>query len=168
MSGELLPIWAQGNLVLTRSLFKQIEAHALESYPSECCGFVHGPSNEPLKLTHITREENQADKYHNLDPFRFPRTSKTYFKINELRAMRAFEEGVKNGQPIKVIYHSHCDTGAYFSAEDTATFSSGGELMWPCAFIVVSVAKGEIIDRKLWVHIPGKDEFKESLLTIVE
>ncbi len=90
-----------------------------------------------------------------------------YFKINELRAARAFEAGAKAGRPIKVIYHSHCDAGAYFSAEDAATFSSEGQLMWPCAFIVVSVVDGEVRDRRLWVHREGSDAFDESTLELV-
>ena len=105
---------------------------------------------------------NEADKYHALDPEHFPRTSRTYFKINELRAARAFEAGEKGGRPIKVIYHSHCDAGAYFSAEDAATFARDGALQWPCAFVVISVVAGEVVDRKLWVHLPGTDDFREG------
>ena len=41
---------------------------------------------------------------------------------------RAFEAGESSGRPIKVIYHSHCDAGAYFSAEDAATFAAEGDL----------------------------------------
>ena len=87
-----------------------------------------------------------------------------YFKINELRAAKAFDAGDKSGRPIKVIYHSHCDAGAYFSQEDAATFASDNMLMWPCAFIVVSVQDGQIADKKLWVHVPGSNDFRESTL----
>ena len=38
--------------------------------------------------------------------------------------------------------------------------------MWPCAFIVVSVLEGELADTKLWVHVPGSNEFRESTLTV--
>jgi proteasome lid subunit RPN8/RPN11 len=96
----------------------------------------------------------------------FPRTSREYFKINELRAARAFESAEKAGEPIKVIYHSHCDAGAYFSAEDAATFASDNVLMWPCAFIVVSVQGGKVAETKLWVHKPGTNDFRESTLHI--
>lgn len=165
MSGDDKP-WIAGNLTIDAKVMADIEAHALACYPSECCGFVSGPaSNAPL-LSGSVREENEADKYHKLDPETFPRTSATYFKINELRAARAFEQGEKSGQPIKVIYHSHCDTGAYFSAEDAATFATDNTLMWPCAFIVVSVVEGKIADHKLWVHKPGTNDFVASSLTI--
>ena len=117
-------------------------------------------------LSSAQREVNEADKFHKLDPLTFPRTARTYFKINELRAARAFDAGEKNGAPIKVIYHSHCDAGAYFSAEDAATFASDATLMWPCAFIVVSVQQGKIAEKKLWVHVPGSNGFVESTLTV--
>jgi proteasome lid subunit RPN8/RPN11 len=161
MSGEP---WIAGDLQLTAALLAELHQHALECYPNECCGFISGPRDEPQQLRKAQRETNEADKFHKLDPITFPRTGKTYFKINELRAARAFEQGDKSGEPIKVIYHSHCDAGAYFSAEDAATFASQNTLMWPCAFIVVSVQAGEVVDTKLWVHVPGSNDFRESTL----
>ena len=166
MSGELFP-WISGDLEIDKSVMDAIEQHALECYPSESCGFVFGPAERPSLLDEARREENEADKYHALDPVTFPRTSKTYFKINELRAARTFEQGEREGRPVKVIYHSHCDAGAYFSDEDAATFANGGQLMWPCAYIVVSVMDGKIAERRLWVHVPGTNHFEESTLTVV-
>ena len=165
MSGDALP-WVAGDLTIDEALMREIEAHALECYPSESCGFVFGPVDRPSLLDGMRREDNEADKYHELDPVTFPRTSKTYFKINELRAARIFDEGRREGRPVKVIYHSHCDAGAYFSEEDAATFARDRQLMWPCAYIVVSVMDGRVADRRLWVHVPGTNAFEESTLTI--
>lgn len=158
--------WIRGELRISRALMDELEAHALATYPSECCGFVTGPANEPDLLDGAERMENEADKYHKLDPETFPRTSRTYFKINEMKALKAFDEGEKRGRPVKVIYHSHCDAGAYFSAEDAATFASGGQLMWSCAFIVISVQDGRVAESRLWVHVPDTNDFRESTLTI--
>lgn len=167
MSGDDERPWIRGNLEIHHTVLEAVETHALESYPSESCGFLAGPADPASLLDEARRAVNEADKYHALDPERFPRTSKTYFKINELKAARAFESGDEEGRPIKVIYHSHCDAGAYFSEEDAATFASEGELMWPCAFLVVSVVDGEVKDRKLWVHTPGTDAFEESSLEVL-
>ena len=38
--------------------------------------------------------------------------------------------------------------------------------MWPAAFIVVSVMAGKVVDTKLWVHVPGSNDFRESTLTV--
>jgi len=158
--------WIGGDLIAARALLDEIGRHAVECYPSECCGLVAGPADEPALLDRVIRETNEADKYHALDPETFPRTSRTYFKINELRASRAFEEGEASGDPIKVIYHSHCDTGDYFSAEDAATFARDGQLTWPCAFLVVSVVGGNVEGSRLWAHVPGTDRFEEAQLTV--
>jgi proteasome lid subunit RPN8/RPN11 len=158
--------WIEGDLEISPAVMAELEAHALACYPSECCGFVSGPADQVARLDAAQREQNEADKYHALDPETFPRTARTYFKINELRAAKAFDAGEKSGRPIKVIYHSHCDAGAYFSKEDSATFAADGVLMWPCAFIVVSVQDGKIAETKLWVHIPGSNDFRESTLTV--
>jgi len=166
MSGDNAAAWIKGDLTIARDVLDALHAHALETYPSECCGFASGPAGDAKLVSASVREVNEADKYHKLDPITFPRTSATYFKINELRAAKAFDQGEKAGQPIKVIYHSHCDAGAYFSQEDAATFASDNMLMWPCAFIVVSVMKGEVKDTKLWVHVPGTNGFAESTLTV--
>jgi proteasome lid subunit RPN8/RPN11 len=168
MSGETQTRpWIEGNLEIAADVLAELQEHALACYPSECCGFVSGPAAQPARLDASQREENEADKYHRLDPETFPRTSRTYFKINELRAAKAFDAGDGAGRPIKVIYHSHCDAGAYFSREDAATFASAdGLLMWPCAFIVVSVQGGKVVETKLWVHVPNTPDFRESTLTV--
>ena len=160
--------WIAGSLTIRSKVMEAIEQDALRCYPSEACGFVFGPADEPELLDEMRVEENEADKYHKLDPETFPRTSEMYFKINELRAARTFEQASADGRPLKVIYHSHCDAGAYFSDEDAATFAHDGQLMWPCAFIVVSVVDGEAKDRKLHVHVPGTDGFAESELRVLE
>lgn len=162
--------WIASDLTISTDVMEAIEAHALETYPSECCGFVFGPADAPAHLDEAKREENEADKYHRLDPETFPRTSTTYFKINELRATRTLDAAAEAGRPLKVIYHSHCDAGAYFSEEDAATFAHQGQLMWPCAFIVVSVQRqgGEpaVVEHKLWLHVPGSGDFREGALTV--
>lgn len=164
MSGE--KPWIAGELVIERGVLAELHAHALEAYPNECCGFVYGPASEPSLLSRSTRQENEADKYHERDPVNFPRTARTYFKIHELKAGQAFDAGNAAGEPIKVIYHSHCDAGAYFSPEDAATFASDNQLMWDCAFIVVSVMQGKVGETKLWVHVPGSNDFRESSLRV--
>jgi len=122
----------------------------------------------PISLVDAaSREVNEADKYHRLDPAQFPRTSREYFKIHELRAAKAFDRGAAEGRPVKVIYHSHCDAADYFSAEDAATFAADGQLTWPCAFLVVSVMAGAPVSQRLWVHVPGTNDFTEAELRIV-
>lgn len=143
--------WLSGGLTFTEDVINAVIEDAITCYPDESCGFVAGPGSVPLHCDQVFREENEANKYNDLDPERFPRRGDTYFKINELRASRLFDSCADQGTPIKVIYHSHCDAGAYFSEEDAATFAHGGQLTWPVAFLVTSVEDGTFNDQKLWV-----------------
>lgn len=166
MNIHLTP-WIAGKLSIVAAAMERIEADAKQRYPSESCGFVRGPAAEVALLDEAIVVPNEADRYHALDPIAFPRTSNTYFKIDELKAMRQFERSAAEGRPIKVIYHSHCDAGAYFSDEDAATFARDGELMWPCAFLVVSVYGGEVRDRQLWIYQASDRSFINSSLRVV-
>ena len=87
--------------------------------------------------------------------------------MHELRAAKAFERGREAGRPVKLVYHSHCDAGDHFSAEDSATFAHDGQLTWPCAYLVVSVRDGRAVSQRVWVHVPGTNDFREAALTIV-
>lgn len=160
--------WIAGPIHLRRSVLEAIRAHAAESYPSECCGLAAGPAEPAPLVDEAWRETNEADRYHALDPEHFPRTSQTYFKMNELRARRAFDRGAIAGRPVKVVYHSHCDSSAAFSAEDAATFAHEGQLTWPAAFLVVRVDQGVPRESRLWVHVPDTNDFAESELVLVD
>lgn len=160
--------WVRAPLSIRRSVLEAMREHARRDYPSEACGFVVGPRSEPALLDESRPEANEADRYHARDPETFPRTSREYFKINGLRAQRALDESATSERPIKVLYHSHCDAGDYFSAEDAATFASDGELAWPVAFVVISVMSGVPVSQRLWVHREGTGEFEERALTVVD
>ncbi|MCS6857966.1 MAG: Mov34/MPN/PAD-1 family protein [Deltaproteobacteria bacterium] len=160
------PLWTFGPIAMPLEALALIRSHAESTYPSECCGFGAGPAAIPELVDEVFPEVNEADRYHAIDPIRFPRTSRTYFKINEIRAQKLFKEAAARGRPIKLIYHSHCDAGDYFSAEDAATFVQEGVLTWPCAFLVVSVRNGCAVSERLWVHVEGSDRFEQAPLLI--
>lgn len=166
--------WVKGGLRARRSLLAEVEAHALAEYPSEACGYLYGPAGDAGALSGSVRERNEADRYHALDPVTFPRTSRMYFKMNELRLGRAFDERERAGEPIKVIYHSHCDAGSYFSREDADTFAAeppdGGprQLMWPTSFLVVSVIEGSLAGHTLWAWSPERQQFVEAAFEVMD
>ena len=72
-------------------------------------------------------------------------------------------ENRANGTPVKVLYHSHLDVGAYFSDTDAAAAKMGGdEPAYDLAFLVTSVRNGEVDDRKLFVWSPTSRAFVEA------
>jgi adenylyltransferase/sulfurtransferase len=54
----------------------------------------------------------------------------------------------RDSSPIRVLYHSHPDHGAYFSDEDRARAMAWDEPSYPGAcYLVVSVVAGRVDDR---------------------
>ena len=69
---------------------------------------------------------------------------------------RALADGDAGGVPVKVVYHSHCDCGAYFSKEDQLVASPDGAPVLPVAYLVTSVRTGGLVDdHKLFVFRDG-------------
>lgn len=167
--------WIRGPIRVTREVMEAVRAHAKEAYPSECCGFMSGPASDPPRVDASERAVNEADRYHALDPEQFPRTSRDYFRLSNKDFNRARRAGREAARPVKVVYHSHCDSaregfvaGDYFSAEDAETFAREGRLWVPCAFVVVGVVAGRALGQRLWVHRAGTNDFEERALTIAE
>ena len=115
-----------------------IVADARACYPLEACGLiVRRPDGELATLPC----KNLQDRYHALDPTAWPRTARAAFRLNELEIARAAERG----EALVSIYHSHCDVGAYFSAEDARCAAPEGEPLYPgVAYLVVSVMSGDL------------------------
>ena len=89
--------------------------------------------------------ENRANKLHALDPETYPRTGRMYFDIDplEVRA-RDRRRARPRGEPVKVLYHSHLDAGAYFSETDAAATKMGEtSRAYDLAYLVTSVRRRE-------------------------
>jgi proteasome lid subunit RPN8/RPN11 len=112
--------------------------------------------------------ENRAAKLHKLDPVAYPRTARMYFDVDPLKFQRLIEAGEGDGRPVKVLYHSHLDAGAYFSETDAQAATMGGpEPSFDLAYLVTSVMKGAIDKRALFIWDPTSSSFVESPLEIV-
>lgn len=156
------PGWLDSPLRLARAVLADVDAHAREQYPSESCGFLTGPAADTGLVDAGQRAVNLADKYHKVDPETFPRTSREFYMIDARVIQKSFEQGDSSGRPVKVIYHSHCDCGAYFSAEDRAGAAPEGQLSYPAVYLVTSVREGGVVDdHRLfsfrdggWVEVP--------------
>ncbi len=91
--------------------------HARTWYPGECCGVLISVAGSEDVIDAVCMD-NLQDKYHELDPEDFPRTSRDAFKINERAYARLSEDLAEEKKRILAIFHSHIDCGAYFSEED--------------------------------------------------
>lgn len=175
--------WAKDGVRIPRTVLDEIEAHAREAYAGglekdggfegeEACGVIDGAAGN-LDADRARRLPNLANRYHAMDPEEYPRTGRMYFLIDPLKFARAVREGEGEGRPIKVLYHSHLDCGAYFSETDAQTALAGGdEPSYDLAFLVVSVrgdGKGggaHVDDRKLFVWGLTEKKFVEAPLVV--
>jgi [CysO sulfur-carrier protein]-S-L-cysteine hydrolase len=163
--------WVSGNLVVPRSVLRQVDAEAERAYArdEESCGFLVGPVKEGRRLDGIVPMTNRANALHRLDPEQYPRTGRTYFDIDSMKFEGAIRRGDAEGRPVKVLYHSHLDAGAYFSPTDAEVAKMGqGEPPWDLAYLVTSVRHGQVDDRKLFVWEAAARGFVESRLEVEE
>jgi proteasome lid subunit RPN8/RPN11 len=163
--------WALGELVVARSVLDRVDDEARRAYANdeESCGFLVGPAADGRRVDGIVPMVNRANALHRLDPETYPRTARMYFDIDSMKFESAIRRGDAEGRPVKVLYHSHLDAGAYFSATDAEVAKMGqGEPPWDLAYLVTSVRAGGVDDRKLFVWDPASRSFVESRLEVEE
>jgi proteasome lid subunit RPN8/RPN11 len=161
--------WIKGGVRIPDAILSKVdeEARAAFGRDEESCGFLLGPASDALLVDAIVPMENRANKLHRLDPETYPRTGRMYFDIDPLKFERAVREGEANGRPVKVLYHSHLDVGAYFSETDAQAATAGGnEPTYDLAYLVTSVCGGVVDERKLFVWDGELKRFVEAALTV--
>jgi proteasome lid subunit RPN8/RPN11 len=163
--------WANGDLAVSQAVIVRVDEEARLAYErdEESCGFLVGPATEARYVDGVVPMVNRANALHRLDPETYPRTGRTYFDIDSMKFESAIRRSEAEGRPVKVLYHSHLDAGAYFSATDAEVAKMGqGEPPWDLAYLVTSVVRGRVDARKLFVWSPAAKEFVESPLVVRE
>jgi [CysO sulfur-carrier protein]-S-L-cysteine hydrolase len=129
-------------VALTPEEFARVEAQAVAEYPAECCGVVLARASTPERLFLPCR--NIQDELNRKDPERHPRNARTAYYIDP-RDLLTIGRREAEGFRVATIYHSHIDTGAYFSETDKRNALVNGEPAYPDAiYVVVSVMGGRV------------------------
>ena len=151
---------------MAKEVLERVAEHARTSYgkDEEACGYLTGPSADALLCDESVPLVNLANRYHQMDPETYPRTGRTYFLIDPLKFERAVAAGKTNGRPVRVLYHSHLDVGAYFSETDAAAATMGGDKPSydGLFYLVTSVRNGTVDDHKLFEWDPTTKKFVET------
>ncbi len=143
---------------LSRTAFAAVIAHALETYPEECCGVILGGDGGD----EVHRLVNIQNRLHIADPETFPRDARTAYTMDPKELDSVLEQAERKGLALKAIYHSHPDHDAYFSAEDKACATPFGEPTYPdTAQIVTSVMSGSVGRVAVYVWNPDAEDFVE-------
>ncbi len=162
--------WIKGSLRIDGRVLERVFAEARAAYArdEESCGLLVGPASDPLWVDGVVPMENRANKLHALDPETYPRTGRMYFDLNPLVFEREVKEREAKGHPVKVLYHSHLDVGAYFSETDAAAATMGGEEpTYDLVYLVTSVRKGVVDDHKTFVWSPESRGFVPAHVEVI-
>lgn len=124
-----------GDVALPEALLRAIYDHAREGYPDEVCGLLLGPRGA---VDEVRRCENRQNALHAEDPVYFPRDARTAYNFGPADLF-FLDRSLRGDRPAQIIYHSHVDVGAYFSAEDALAAAPDGELLYPVDYLVVDV-----------------------------
>jgi proteasome lid subunit RPN8/RPN11 len=111
----------------------------------EVCGFLVRRDG----ALHVVPVANAADRYHALDPARFPRTSRDSYLMDPKEQLRIHRELETWGGELVAVWHSHVEVGAYFSAKDHADAVVEGQPAVPGAeYLVLGVRGGRVTEVK--------------------
>jgi proteasome lid subunit RPN8/RPN11 len=129
----------------------------------EVCGFVvrRGAALEVVPVP------NAVDRYHAADPERFPRTSRDGYLMDPKAQLRLHRELEAGGGEIVAVWHSHVETGAYFSEKDRADAVVDGVQAVPGAeYLVLGLRGGRVTETRRF-RWDGR-EFVEAELRAAE
>jgi len=144
---------------LTADALAAIYTHARAEYPYESCGLVSGPRGNEVADTVLTCV-NVQNQLHAADPKAHPRDASTAYQL-EPKVLIAMEKGLRGPTPTKIIYHSHVNVGAYFSATDQAVAQFDGEPAFPVEYVVVDVQANGCRGAKQFAWDAGSKSYVE-------
>jgi len=154
------------NLAISRGSFDQIVAQAEREFPYECCGFIIGDAT----IEEVRPVRNIQDQKHAEDPADFTRDARTAFLMDPKDHLAVLKEIDRRRLALKVVYHSHPDHDAYFSATDRAQACSfdPSEPDYPeTRYIVMSVRGGKFVRAAAFVWDAARREFVETTLEVL-
>lgn len=152
-------------MILTPEELVRVRAQAEAEYPAECCGVLLARS-APAPDRALMPCRNIQDELHAQDPARHPRDSRTAYFIDP-KDLLAIGRREGQGYRVATIYHSHVDTGAYFSPTDRQNALINGEPAYPDAvYVVVSVLAGRPAGANAFAWDPERRDFLPVEFTV--
>lgn len=131
-----------------------IYAHALAAFPAECCGYLVGPPGADRVDAVVRCRNAQADGDHPVAP---ERGADTGFVIAGAELL-AFARSFDGARPARVVYHSHTNGRAYFSALDHALAAGPA---YPVQHLVIGVLDGAITEAAQFGWSEGAGAYVE-------
>ena len=125
-------------IAIPADVLEAIYAHAAAAFPDECCGYLIGRSAAVVDGAVACRNA-QADGEHPVAPARGADTGFVIAGAELFQFARSFD----GDRPPRVVYHSHTNGRAYFSAVDRQVAAGPA---YPVQHVVIGVAPAAAID----------------------
>jgi adenylyltransferase/sulfurtransferase len=139
--------------VISDPVLAQVYAHARAAFPAECCGYVRA-GDEVVACTNA----QEAGE----NPFAPDRGADSGFAIAGAELL-AFARTFDSSRPALIVYHSHPNGRAYFSAVDRAAAASAAGSVYPVQHLVVGVSAGGVTEAAVFAWSPEAHDFVEVL-----
>ncbi len=114
-------------------LLDEIRAHAVSTYPEECCGFLIGKETDSHTVEQVMRARNVASE-----------SRTTRYTIDPPALLAAERKASASGMTILGYYHSHPDHPSVPSEFDRSH-------AWASySYLIIRVFRGEPADFRSW------------------
>jgi proteasome lid subunit RPN8/RPN11 len=146
-------------IAIPAPLLRDIYAHARRAFPAECCGFLVGPRGGAAVTRARACVNAQEGGAHPTAPGRDAETAYVIAGDDLLALARSFD----GPEPARIIYHSHPNGRAYFSAVDheVAVSPWGDGPTYPVQQLVVGVTAERVVEAVLFDWDEGRAAFVE-------
>ena len=131
-----------------------MERHARATFPAECCGYLVGPAGGDAVDAVIECRNAQEDGDHPTAP---ERGAETGFVIAGAELF-AFARSFDSARPARIVYHSHTNGRAYFSAVDREVARVAG---YPVQHVVVGVTATGVTEGAQFAWSEAAGDFVE-------
>ncbi len=129
---------------------RAIEAHAKETYPEECCGFLIGSPERPSHVASVRRARNIVDT-----------NRERRYVIDPLEQLAVEKELAATHGAILGFYHSHPDHPA-----EPSEFDRSHAVPWYSWYVILSIRDREPADLRAWAFDANASAFRPEALTV--
>ncbi len=139
----------KSKICLSIKVIESINAHAIETFPNECCGFLYGTDENQRTIHEAQRVTNSKTG-----------DQRRRFEISPLDYIKAEQYALANDIQLLGIYHSHPNHPAIASEHDLA------KAMPFFSYVIVSVTENSVKETKSWKLAENEFVFQEELVLI--
>ena len=141
LPANCLDLAVMTTIKIPTTLRAHIYGHARRCFPAECCGYLTGASANEVDA-HVECRNAHVDGEHPTTP---ERGEESAFVIAG-RELIAFARSFDTSSPARVVYHSHTNGRAYFSAVDRDVATVDGGPTYPVQHLVLGLDGTRVIE----------------------